>query len=187
MSAAPRDLAADVAADFAASARDLAEAVRATAADPLDAVRILAALATDPRPARRTPLAEAAAAAVRRAALASVALACADYEPASSTEAAALTARVAGLLDEEMTRAADAGQADSYAALRDLRAAVVADLSARSAALPELVTVTLPGPLPSLAMAYRLYGDATREPAMVARAGVAHPGFMPPRFEALAS
>jgi prophage DNA circulation protein len=36
-------------------------------------------------------------------------------------------------------------------------------------------------------MAYRLYGDTTREPGMVSRADPIHPGFMPPSFEALSA
>ena len=175
------------AADLAGAVQALTEAMRATAADPVDAIRILAAFVARPAPAGTTPTERAVAAAFRRAALASMALACSAYQPASSTDARAVRAQVAALLDVEMTAAADAGQADSYAALHALRGAVVADLSARSASLPDLVTVTLPGALPSLALAYRLYGDTRREPGMVARAGVVHPGFMPPAFEALSA
>ena len=93
--------------------------------------------------------------------------------------------RVSSLLDREVLAAADAGQDAGFAALRGLQTAVVSDLRARSAALPELITVSLPGALPSLVLAYRLYGDTSREPGLVARAQVRHPGFMPDRFEAL--
>lgn len=167
---------------LAQAAVDFTEALRATTSDPVDAIRLITSfLAALPAP-------EATAALFRRAALASIAMACADYEPASSTEAAATLDRVATLFDNEITAAADAGEFASYTALRTLRAAVVADLTARSAPLPELVTVALPAPMPSLALAYRLYGDAAREPGMVDRAGgVVHPGFMPRRFEALAT
>ena len=176
---------------FVGAAQDFTEAMRATASDPADAVRILAAFVAAPVPTFSQPdqaaAAEATAAVFRRAALGSIALACADLAPSNSTDAQAVIAQVAGLLDAEMLAAADAGQTASYAGLRDLRSAVIADLTARTAALPDLVTVRIPGALPSLALAYRLYGDATREPGMVARANVVHPGFMPAAFEALSS
>ena len=176
--------------DLASAAQALTEAMRATAADPVDAIRILGGLLATPLPVLVDPLAREAQAATaamfRRAALASIAMACADYQPTSSTEADAAVVQVSGWLSAEATTAADAGEDAAYAALRELQTAVVADLRARSATLPELVTVALPGHLPSLAMAYRLYGDTTREPDLVARAQVRHPGFMPDRFEALA-
>ena len=176
---------------LAAAAQALTEAMRQTAADPADAIRILGAFIASPLPPVADPIARIAQAATaalfRRAALASVALACADYQPASSTEADATVARVAGWLSAEATTAADAGDDAAYAALRALQTAVVADLRARSASLPELATVALPGALPSLVLAFRLYGDTFREPEMVARAAVRHPGFMPGLFEALSS
>ena len=176
--------------DIAATALQLTEAMRATAADPVDAIRLLSAFIATPLPQPAGPDEAAAQAATsalfRRAAMTSMAMACTAYQPTSSTEATAMINRVAALLDVEVLTAADAGQTATYAALRDLRAAVVADLTARSATLPELVTVRFRGNLPSLVLAYRLYGDSTREPGMVARASVVHPGFMPASFEALA-
>jgi prophage DNA circulation protein len=177
--------------EFAADVQALTEAMRATCADPANAISILAAMVATPLPTLIVPSQIAAqqltAATFRRAALASMALACADYQPASSTEAQLMIARVGTLFDTDIVAAADAGQLASYNALRDMRQAVIADLRARSAALPALVTISLPGNLPSLTMAYRLYGDATREPGMVARADPVHPGFMPSSFEALSS
>ncbi len=176
--------------DFAAAAQALTEAMRATTSDPLDAIRMLTAFVNSPLPPVTSAAlqAQAAVAAVfRRSAMASIALACADYQPASSTEANAMIRQIADLLDAETLVAADTGQDATYQALRDIRAAVVADLSARSASLPELITARVPGNLPSLVLAYRLYGDATREPGLVARANVSHPGFMPASFEALAA
>jgi prophage DNA circulation protein len=176
---------------LAADAQALTEAMRATCADPADAITILAAMVATALPTLIVPSQVAAqqltAATFRRAALASMALACADYQPASSTEAQAVIAQVAGLFDTDIVAAADAGQLDGYNALRNMRQAVIADLRARSAALPALVTISLPGNLPSLTMAYRLYGDTTREPGMVSRADPIHPGFMPPSFEALSA
>jgi prophage DNA circulation protein len=177
--------------EFVADVQALTEAVRATCADPADAISILAAMVATSLPTLIVPsqiaTQQLTAAIFRRAALASMALACADYQPASSTEAQVVIAQVGTLFDTDIVAAADAGQLASYNALRDMRQAVIADLRARSAALPALVTITLPGNLPSLTMAYRLYGDTTREPGMVARADLVHPGFMPNSFEALSS
>jgi prophage DNA circulation protein len=176
---------------LAAAALNLTEAIRASTSNPLDAIRLLISLMNAPLPNYTDPFATTAglltAALFRRCCLTSMAMASADYQPASSTEANALIAQLGGLFDTEILAAADAEEDATYGALRDLRAAVIADLRARSASLPELITVALPGNLPSLAAAYRLYQDSTREPGMVNRANVIHPGFMPPSFEALSA
>ncbi len=186
---------------FAGSAAALMEAVRAVAADPADQIRLLAPLATfgldaqgSPAPAAGNPLSAAIAVAVtatsalmRRTALFSLALATAAYQPTSFDDAAALTQQVSALFDAEILLAADAGDDLSYSALREVRAAIVADLAARGANLPHLVTVATPAPLPALALAYRLYGDATRADDLITRADPIHPGFMPTSFLALAS
>ena len=176
---------------LAAAVQSLTEAMRATTSDPVDAIRILTALIAAPLTPQPTLAATAAQSATadlfRRAAVASIAMACADYQPPSSTDANAMIVRVGTLLDAEVTLAADRGELASYTALRDLRYAVIADLRARSANLPELTNIKIPGNLPSLVIAYLLYADTTREPGMVSRANVIHPGFMPPAFEALSS
>ena len=177
--------------DIATNALALTEAMRSTTSDPRDAIRILTALIATPLPLQVQPSAAAAqaltAALFRRAALASIALACADYQPVSTTEAFAIVNSISALFDTEIVAAADGGQGSAYAALRDMRYAVINDLTTRSAGLPDIVTVANPGLLPSLVMAYRLYGDATREPGLTARATVVHPGFMPASFEALSA
>lgn len=65
-----------------------------------------------------------------------------------------------------------------FNAIAGLRAAVVADVTARGADLARLVTVTPPATLPALVLAYDLYADATREADIVARNRVPHPGFL---------
>jgi prophage DNA circulation protein len=179
---------------LAAAATAFAEAVRATATDPADAVRLLGQLAVLAPPASSysdgigqamTAAQTATAALMRRAALVSVGRACADYQPTSSNDATALLATATTMLDAEILTAADAGDDAGYQALRALRAAVVLDLTTRAASLPSLRTVTLPAPKPSLAVAYRLYRDTTREPDVTARAQAVHPGFLPTIFEAL--
>ena len=62
--------------------------------------------------------------------------------------------RSAALLDAEATICADAGRDASFAALRDLRAAVALDLAVRGANLASLVEITTLVPMPSLAEAW---------------------------------
>jgi prophage DNA circulation protein len=64
-----------------------------------------------------------------------------------------------------------------YPVLMDLRASVVRDINTRVAALPALVTFVPARTLPSLVLAYRLYGDATRDAEIVARNDLVYPGF----------
>lgn len=66
-------------------------------------------------------------------------------------------------------------------ALSKVRAAVVRDVAARSELLMQRSTYTPQAVLPALALAHRIYQDATRADELVARNGVAHPAFMPAR------
>jgi prophage DNA circulation protein len=59
------------------------------------------------------------------------------------------------------------------------------DLAIRGANLAWLVEVRTAVSMPSLAEAWTLYQDTTREPAIVASSGVRHPLFMPLDFAAL--
>lgn len=68
---------------------------------------------------------------------------------------------------------------DVYTALRDLRAAVVADLNSRMAVLPSLESLVLPATQPALVLAWRLYADASRDAEIVARNAVVNPCFVP--------
>jgi prophage DNA circulation protein len=66
-----------------------------------------------------------------------------------------------------------------YSQLVELRAATIAHLDAVAAALPQIVEYTPPVTVPALALAYRIYGDATLEGELVSRNGIRHPGFVP--------
>jgi len=161
----------------------LAESIRAAAIDPAVQIRLLVDLA-DYAPASDPT---GTAAVCRRMALISLCRACANYLPSSYQDAVLLRQRMADLLDAEITAAADAGQSQTYQAFRALRLQVTADLTTKAGTLPQVVTETLPASLPALAVAYRLYGDATRADDLIARADPSNPNFMPPVFEALAS
>jgi len=108
---------------------------------------------------------------------ASTALAEIDFE--SDTQAIALQARLLDALDARQGEADDA----VYGALADLRGAVVRDIAARGADLARVVRYTPPETLPALVLAHRLYGDAARDGELVARNGIAHPGFVPGGLE----
>lgn len=117
----------------------------------------------------------------------SIALACASWQPTSAEEAENLRLRVATLLDNAATEAADAGLDDMWRALRSLRVQVTTDLSQRASQLPDQITVTRNAPVPALVLGQQLYADASRAPDLIRRADPIHPAFMPTQFEALSS
>jgi prophage DNA circulation protein len=173
-----------------------APALRAAALNPSDQIRLMTALSDYyPTPpvssatiGQTIAAAETATAALcRRAALISLARACAAYTPTSYDDAMSLRTQVADLIDAEMLVAADAGDNNAYGALRALRTAVINDLTTRGANLPKLVQVTTKIPMPSLALAYRLYGDATRTDDLVQRADPICPLWMPTSLVAASS
>ncbi len=181
---------------FAGAVQTLTEALRTACNDPADAVRLLSLLASyapnvspsaAPIGAGIAALSSAMGELFRRAALTSLARACADYQPSSFDDARAVCAAVALVFDAEVLVAADALEDASYQALRALRTAVLNDLTTRGADLARLTTITTPMPQPSLVLAYRLYRDATRSDDLIARADPVHPAFMPTSFEALSS
>lgn len=177
-----------------AAAQALTEALRNACADPADAVRLLSDLAvwnltvtpsTAPIGAAIATLQTAMGQIFRRAALVSLANACATYQPASWNDAISLRSTVATLFDVEIIASADAGQDATYQALRALRTSVIIDLTTRGAQLAKMVTVTTPAPDSALSLAYRLYGDASRADQLIAEADPVHPSFMPTSFQAL--
>lgn len=69
----------------------------------------------------------------------------------------------------------------AYLPVVALRAALVRDISARGADLARVAHYTPGATLPALVLAHRLYGDAARDEALIARnpLQVRHPGFVP--------
>jgi prophage DNA circulation protein len=183
------------AADFALAAEQLAEALVASSTDPADAVRLLMPLTSfvpSPLPgagplwANAQAIQDALASTMRCAACAALAKASAAYQPVSYQDAQSLRIMVVGAIDAEAVRVADAGRDASYQALRDLGTAVALDLAVRGATLAALVEVDTYTSVPSLAEAWTLYQDTSREPELVASANPHHPLFMPLSFQALA-
>jgi len=161
-------------------------ALAGAAADPSDRVRVLLTL-TSVRPPERTAFAAVFGDLLRTTAATALVRATAVYEPSSYDDAATVKAAVSAALDAALIAAADAGRADSYKALRALSSAALQDLTQRGAKLAPLRTVTLPEPIPALALAQRLYRDPNRAEQLVTEADPIHPLFMPTAFRALAA
>lgn len=87
----------------------------------------------------------------------------------------AINAGLTAALDAEALSAGD----QAYGALINARVAVWQDLTARARNAARLRTLSLHQPRPALAVAYALYGDATRDAEIVSRNRVRHPGFVP--------
>lgn len=174
---------------FVDEAQGMAAALLDASPTPGAALRTLSTMATVGTSSRVTGSAAVAQGATadlfRRSAAAALATAATQYEPASSEEAKSVRDLVVGVLDAEITTAGDQGEDGVYAAFRALRAAVVQLLNAVGASLPTLMTVTTARPMPSLALAQRLYRDPTRSDELVAKANPIHPAFMPTTFQAL--
>jgi prophage DNA circulation protein len=179
-----------------AAMANVVEATRATMSNPADQIRTLLNLATFTVPVvsdgtgLSTDVADlnaSLAATCRRCALASLGLASSSYQPLSYEDAAAMRTLVSAALGVEITAAGDAGDDASYGALRALRTAMIEDLTTRGAALPLVMTVTLPTNLPTLVVAYRLYQDASRSDEIASETAVIHPAFLPTTMQVLAA
>lgn len=171
----------------AAAITALVEALAAACADPADAIRLLEQLVALAAAADADAAAVAVAGMFQRAVAAALVLAVGDYQPSSADDAWTLLTRLAALLDDLATHAADAGDDDSFAALRAARVALVNDLRSRGASLARIAGFTFGRPLPSLALAQRIYRDPTRADQLVQQANPRHPLFMPTSFDALAA
>lgn len=182
-------------AGFGRSVAELAIAL-GDAADPAMLAGILADLGppADAPPAqvsRGTAVTIAANAAVAVAVTAAArALATGEAQArrtyADRPEAVAARAEAMAVFDDALARIGRAGLdlLDRLSAM----GGIVAELAQRQEAdLAPLITVSANRPLPALVWAFALYGDPARAEEVARRAGAAHPGFMPERFEALAS
>jgi len=114
---------------------------------------------------------------VRGAALCEGARAAASLTFDSFDQAAKLRDELAEALDELLMATAND---DAFDALRALRAAVVADITARGADLSRLVRFTPAGTMPALLLAQQFYGDGSRGDEVLSRnqAVIGHPLFV---------
>jgi prophage DNA circulation protein len=193
---AARSLDASTVGDFSTAAQGVTSAVLAATTDPADGVRLLSSLSGYvPSGSTTTSVIGIAMGQMqmacgdlfRRSAIASVALASSTYQPTSSDDAANMRDQVSALLDAEIDVAGDQGEDDTYEALRTLRAAVVADLNKRGAALSSIQTFVFAGSMPVLVLATRIYRDPTRADDLTTQIDPIHPAFCPRSFKALAN
>lgn len=173
----------------AAAITALVRALAAACADPDDAIRLLEQLVAFGGGGRfqSTAIGNAIAGMFRRAAAAALATAVGAYQPTSADDAASLMSRMAILLDDLAIAAGDAGDDQSYTALRAVRVAIVKDLRQRGGLLAQITSFQFGRPLPSLALAQRLYRDPTRMTQLEGQVDPIHPLFMPTNFDALAA
>ncbi|VVE06583.1 DNA circularization protein [Pandoraea sputorum] len=196
LGAAAKGLDASSIGTFTSAAQAVSAAVLAATTDPADSVRILSVLASFVPDDETTDsiigssmstMQSACGDLFRRSAIASVARASASYLPSSSDDAVSMRDRVTDLIDSEIEIAGDQGEDDAYEALRSLRAAVISDLNQRGGALSSIKTFQFPGGLPVLALANRLYRDASRADELLSQINPVHPAFCPASFKALTS
>lgn len=84
-------------------------------------------------------------------------------------------------LNEAMLEASLKADSSHYVVLNALRQTIVKHLTAVAASGVRLVDITPPETLSALVLAYRRFGDATRESEVVERNRIHHPGFVPAR------
>lgn len=161
----------------------VAAASRSDAEPAAEPFKVLLSAAALPAPFSADAVEQAALVSAHGVAMdaATVAAAQAASQAAWPSADAALAARddLLDLIDARGGAAADAGQDALYAGWRALAAAVHADLTERAAQLPRIASYALPGVLPAVTLAQRLYGGAAQADALVTLNRVPHPLFMP--------
>lgn len=100
-------------------------------------------------------------------------------EIASADETIQLRDRLGDRLDVIATEASDRGEVDVFDQVMDLRAAMVADLTAKAPERARLITIRPIETEPTLVTAYRRYGLAADADMLAARNRLRHPGFTP--------
>ena len=97
----------------------------------------------------------------------------------SADVASAALGQVLALVDALAEAAADAGLDELYLGWQAIGAMAVQDVTQRAQQLPLLARYSLPGSLPSLALAQLLHHDAGRAEELEALNDAPHPAFMP--------
>jgi prophage DNA circulation protein len=144
-------------------------------------------LAANPGTSLQAANARATVDLVRGAAVAALAELYAGMDWASADASSTARDRLADLLDARQLAAAAAGQDALFAAWQALASVVLQDLTLRAQQLPQLIGYARPKPPVALALAYRLYQDATRATELVALNDAPHPLFMPTSGKTLAA
>ncbi len=180
--------------DLGIAVQGMISSLANAATDPADAVTMLSTMAQYQPTAVPTPgqigsamlvMQVALSALFRRYALAQLAVTLTTYQPSSQNDAQTVLTNATALFDSEITIAGDAGDDESYMALRALRQSMIADLTTRAAGLPSIEAFSFQASMPSLALSQRIYRGITQEPALVQQASPRHPAFMPTAFMAI--
>lgn len=181
--------------NFVDAAKNLAASVSAASPSPKEAIEALSEMANFyPNETTNLPkgldiaasaMQQAMGDVLRRTALIELARQIARYQPSSYDDAVCLKIRACTLLDREISIAADQGEDKTYLAFRQLKAAVVNDLTRRGGNLANIRTVSTAQSMPASALAHTLYQDAGRTDQLVRQANPKHPAFMPNDFDAL--
>ena len=82
---------------------------------------------------------------------------------------------LASQMDAELGRTTDP---ELYASMTDFREAFVTDMTTQARTRPQLVAVDVPVQENALALAYELYGDASRADEVIARNNISAPGII---------
>ncbi len=105
----------------------------------------------------------------------------------SRTDVDALKASLGQPFADAEEIAADAMDSATYRALVALHAAISNHLVRTALPLPRMLNYQFFEPLPSLVLAYRLYGDASRADEIRQENKIVHPAFCPPIGKALSA
>jgi len=101
-----------------------------------------------------------------------------EYPLSSIEEIARIRAEVLEALDDEIEIAGSQQNDASFAALRDLRAALLRDLEQRGEGLPHLVQFTPPREISTHLLSQRLYATGARADELATRIRPEHPAFL---------
>lgn len=105
----------------------------------------------------------------------------------SRDQVEACMARMIGSFGETQDYAADNREPEVFQAMSALQATVARDLSVRARPLPKMVQFSYPKRPNALALANRLYGDASRADELIGENRPVHPAFMQPTGRALST
>jgi hypothetical protein len=97
---------------------------------------------------------------------------------ASRTDVDVLMDAMAIIIDDIKLRGSESFEVNDYRNVVALSALLIYHLSATERLLPQIVTYHMPVNYPALALANRIYGDASRSDELIAENKTVHPAFM---------
>ncbi|HVJ53447.1 MAG TPA: DNA circularization N-terminal domain-containing protein [Aliidongia sp.] len=113
---------------------------------------------------------------MRQQAIVEAAGALSAFPFSTGDQAQTMSGQLTSAIDNELATVTDDNVFD---AMRALRIAIIQDVAARSAGLPDTVSMTLQASLPAVVLAFRLYGDPSQAADIIARNDIRNPMFLP--------